>query len=82
MRIMGLETVIFLLWIYSPVAWDTYRGPMSAGWYVYDGYPTGISCVMMKERIREVQKDGGDALCRIDGYGTEPKPLAVLLKES
>ena len=73
---------LFLLWIYSPGAWDTYQGPLSAGWYIYDSFPTESHCDTAKKVILEVQEDGGDALCRIDDYDNGPEPLAVLLKES
>ncbi len=83
MRIMDPLTPMFILWIYSAVAWDSYIGRLSPGWYEYNRYYTEEECITWRDEfaIPRLKKDG-QAACLPTTPGMQPRPFAILLEES
>ena len=76
-------TPMFILWIYSAVAWESYIGPISPGWYEYSRYRTEEECVTWRDEFAIPRlKKGARASCLPNTPNMRPKPFAILLEES
>jgi len=78
---MGSVTLLFLLWVYSPVAWESYLGILSPGWYVYNSYYAEEECAVWRDEVKLQLKEKARAICLPNTPDMRPEPLAFMLGE-